>query len=90
MRDSIQGWLLLAFSILAVIAYFWAIFLAPSNAEFLGRAIWEWALIIPVMLIVFLFLLVIAWIGWAMITTPPTIPTNEKNTEKKEEKKTTV
>mgnify|MGYP001064614928 FL=1 len=67
--------------------YFCAIFLAPSDARFLGRTISEWALIIPVMLIVYLFLVVVAWIGWAMATTPPPLPMKGKDTSKEEESK---
>jgi len=63
--------------------YFWAIFLAPQDVEFLGRTISDWAVIIPVMLIVYLFLVVVAWIGWAMATTPPSIPSTRKDSEEK-------
>jgi len=70
MRDITQGRLLLALSFFAMILYFWALFLAPRNIEFLGRTVADWALLIPVMIIVYLFLVVVAWIGWAMATTP--------------------
>ncbi|MDW8048541.1 MAG: hypothetical protein RMJ07_02515 [Nitrososphaerota archaeon] len=74
MRDKTQGFLLMAISFLTMILYFWAIFLSPKDIRYLGWAIWEWALIIPVIIIVYLFLVVLAWIGWAMVTTPPPIP----------------
>ncbi len=79
MRDLLQGSLMLLLSVLTAIAFSWAIFLAPLDITFLGRAIWEWAIIIPVLLIVYLFLIVVAWIGWAMVTTPPAVPTVEKD-----------
>ena len=63
--------------------YIWALFLSPADVTFLGRTITDWALLIPVMIIVFLFLVVVAWIGWAMATTPPPIPLSGK--EKKGE-----
>ena len=83
MRDVTQGRLLLALSFFTMALYFWAIFLAPQDVEFLGRTISDWAVIIPVMLIVYLFLVVVAWIGWAMATTPPSIPSTGKDSEEK-------
>jgi len=87
MRDADQGRLLFLLSILAMIAYFWAIFLSDlylPETEFLGKSISQWALIIPVLIFVYLFLIVVAWIGWAMATTPPPLPLKEK--EESEEK----
>jgi hypothetical protein len=86
MRDVTQGWLLLALSFIAMALYFWAIFLSPKDIEFLGRTISDWALLIPVMIVVFLFLVVVAWIGWAMATTPPSIPLSGKETKDEDEK----
>ncbi|MCW4019680.1 MAG: hypothetical protein NWF14_00400 [Candidatus Bathyarchaeota archaeon] len=85
MRDVTQGRLLLVLSFLAAVVYFWAIFLAPRDIEFLGRTISDWALIVPVMIIVYLFLLVVAWIGWAMATTPPQLPLAGKDSKDNEE-----
>jgi len=91
MRDVDQGRLLFVLSILTMIAYFWAVFLSPPDAEFLGRSVSEWALIIPVLIFVYLFLFVVVWIGWAMATTPPPLPLKEKEkpegSGKEEEKK---
>jgi Tfp pilus assembly protein PilO len=86
MRDVTQGWLLLALSFIVMALYFWAIFLSPKDIEFLGRTINDWALLIPVMIVVFLFLVVVAWIGWAMATTPPSIPLSGKETKDEDEK----
>jgi len=83
LRDITQGRILLVLSFMTMILYFWALFLAPQNAEFLGRTISDWALLIPVMILVYLFLVVVAWIGWAMATTPPPIPTEKKREERK-------
>ncbi|MEM1530812.1 MAG: hypothetical protein QW502_02925 [Candidatus Bathyarchaeia archaeon] len=69
----------MALSIMAMIVYFWALFLSPPDIT-LGRfSISEWAILIPVFIFVYLFLIVIAWIGWAMITTPPTLPSQEES-----------
>jgi len=84
MRDVTQGRLLFMLSILAMIAYFWALFMVPSDVRLLGKTVSEWALIIPVLIFVFLFLFVVAWIGWAMATTPPNLPIKDKETEEKE------
>ena len=78
MRDVAQGRILFALSLLTMAAYFWLIFLSPRDVEFLGRTIDQWALTIPVVIIVCLFLVVVAWIGWAMATTPPPLPLKEK------------
>jgi len=92
MRDVTQGRLLLVLSFFTMVLYFWAIFVAPTDVQFLGRTVWEWAVIIPVLLIVCLFLVVVAWIGWAMATTPPSIPMTGKGSgnEDGEENKGTV
>ncbi|MEM3479641.1 MAG: transcriptional regulator [Candidatus Bathyarchaeia archaeon] len=79
MRDVVWGILLMVLSVVTMIVYFWALFLSPSNMEFLGHSISEWAVIIPVLIFVYLFLFVIAWIGWAMATTPPTLPLLKEN-----------
>ena len=87
LRDITQGRILLVLSFTAMILYFWALFLAPQTIVFLDRTIRDWALLIPVMIIVYLFLVVVAWIGWAMATTPPSIPSLKKNPEEKKKEK---
>lgn len=80
MRDTIWGILLIIVSVVAMATYFWALFLSPPNITdpFIGKSISEWAILIPVLIFVYLFLFVIAWIGWAMATTPPTLPAPEE------------
>jgi len=87
LRDITQGRILLALSFLTMIVYFWALFLAPQDIKFLDRTIRDWALLIPVMIIVYLFLVVVAWIGWAMATTPPSLPSLEKGPKDKKGEK---
>jgi len=70
---------------MAMVLYFWALFLAPQNVKFLDRTIGDWALLIPVVIIVYLFLIVVAWIGWAMATTPPSLPVQKRSKTKKKE-----
>ena len=85
MRDVTQGRLLLVLSFLTMIVYFWAIFVAPQDVKFLGRTVSDWALLIPVVIVVYLFLVVVAWIGWAMATTPPPIPATGKESNEEQE-----
>lgn len=87
MRDVNQGRLLLILSPLAMVAYFWAVFLSDPKIvdPIVGLSVREWALIIPVLIFVYLFLFVVAWIGWAMATTPPPLPLKGK--EESEEDK---
>lgn len=94
MRDVDQGRILFALSLLTMVVYFWAVFLSPRDVEFLGRTIDQWAVTIPAVILVYLFLIVVAWIGWAMATTPPPLPLKEKeeldeeeDEENREEKK---
>ena len=57
-----------------MIGYFWLLFFAPEDVVFLGKHATEWAIIIPVIIIVYAVLLVIAWIGWALASTAPPLP----------------
>jgi len=56
-----------------MIGYFWLLFLAPKDLTFLDKTISEWAIMIPVIIIVYAVLLVVAWIGWALASTSPPI-----------------
>lgn len=71
-----MGALLFLISIIIMIGYFWLLFFAPEDAVFLGKQANEWAIIIPVIIIVYAVLLVIAWIGWALASTAPPLPVN--------------
>ncbi|MEM1582024.1 MAG: transcriptional regulator [Candidatus Bathyarchaeia archaeon] len=82
MRDVVWGTMLIILSVTAMIVYFWALFLSPSDVKLWKFYISEWAIIIPVLLFVYLFLFVIAWIGWAMATTPPTLPPKPEEEDK--------
>ncbi len=85
MRDTTWGIILILLSAITMVVYFWALFLSPSDIKFLGFSISEWAILIPVLIFVYLFLFVVAWIGWAMATTPPTLPVPEEDAKKNEE-----
>jgi len=83
-RDKAWGILLFLLSLLAMAGYFWWLFLAPEW-NILGRSLRDWAVIIPVMLIVYFFLFILLWIGWAMATTPPPLPVAKKPEGEREE-----
>ena len=80
MRDRSLGVLFLTASIVVMIAYFWLLFLAPDE-PFLGRTPSEWAIVIPVLIIVYGVLIVVAWIGWALASTAPPLPVNGEDSE---------
>ncbi|WP_457558109.1 hypothetical protein [Candidatus Harpocratesius sp.] len=42
---------------------------------------WQWAVVIPLTIMVFLVGLLAAWIGYSMITTPPPVPLEELEEE---------
>jgi len=57
-----------------MIGYFCWLFLSPEDVVFLGKTLSEWAIIIPVIIIVYAVLFVVAWIGWALASTAPPLP----------------
>jgi hypothetical protein len=84
LRDRSLGALILTIALVAMVGYFWLLFLAPEDAVFLGKTVNEWAIILPVIIIVYAVLVVVAWIGWALASTAPPLPvtaesTNDKN-----------
>jgi hypothetical protein len=81
MRDRSLGALLFAVAVVAMVGYFWLLFLAPDDLIFLGKNISEWAIIIPVIIIVYAVLLVVAWIGWALASTAPPLPVTSKSSD---------
>ncbi|UCC33413.1 MAG: hypothetical protein JSW53_06540 [Candidatus Bathyarchaeota archaeon] len=86
-RDKSLGTLLFTVSVLAMVGYFfWLLsWVFLPDATMLGKPLSEWALIIPVGIIVYSFLFIVAWVGWAMVSTPPSLTAVEK-TLKEEEK----
>jgi hypothetical protein len=90
MRDKSLGILMFGVSVLVMIGYFTLLFswiVLPTDVLLLGKSLSEWALIIPVMIIVYAFLFIVAWVGWAMVSTPPPLPIPQKTPEEKGEVK---
>jgi len=81
LRDRSLGALLLTIALVAMVGYFWLLFLAPEDAVFLGKTVNEWAIIIPVIIIVYAVLVVVAWIGWALASTAPPLPVASEHSD---------
>ena len=81
MRDKSLGALLLSLALVTMVGYFWLLFLAPQDVVFLGKTTNEWAIVIPVLIIVYAVLLVVAWIGWALASTAPPLPVTAESSD---------
>ena len=81
MRDRSLGVLIFVLTIVAMIGYFYWLFMAPEKPTFLGKTLSEWAIIIPVIIIVYAILFVVAWIGWALASTAPPLPVTAEPSE---------
>jgi predicted DNA-binding transcriptional regulator len=72
MNDKTTGWIILLGSLLGIVIYFYLLFLSP----------WIWVTIqISAMLAVGGVLLIIAWIGYTLATTPPPMPLEDFDIE---------
>jgi len=87
MDNKTFGILIFTISVLSMIGYFCWLFLTPEDIVILGKPLSDWALIVPVIIIVYAFLFIVAWIGWAMASTPPPLPLTKKTSEEEEENK---
>jgi len=81
LRDRSLGVLIFALAIVAMVGYFCWLFLSPEDVTFLGKSLSEWAIIVPVMIIVYAVLIVVAWIGWALASTAPPLPVTGERAE---------
>ena len=64
-NDKVLGWGILVGSIAGIIVYFWLLFMSP------------WALLtlqVSALAAVGVILLIMAWIGYTLATTPPPMP----------------
>jgi predicted DNA-binding transcriptional regulator len=63
--DRVLGGAILGLSLAGVVVYFWLLFMSP----------WAWLTIqVSAFLAVGLCLLIMAWIGYTLATTPPPMP----------------
>ena len=77
MNDKSLGSLIVAVSVVIMVGYFvWAFapILGPAVTSWISPEMSEWAYRLPVILAVYMMLLIVAWIGYTMATTPPPIP----------------
>jgi hypothetical protein len=81
LRDRSLGALILTVALVAMVGYFWLLFLAPEDAVFLGKTVNEWAIILPVIIIVYVVLVIVAWIGWALASTAPPLPVTAESSD---------
>ncbi|MGD0176586.1 MAG: hypothetical protein ABSC50_07160 [Candidatus Bathyarchaeia archaeon] len=84
-KDQGYGFVIFIISLIVAIAYLVAFF-----APYIGLpAYWhDWAIGIPVLLFVLLVLVISAWIGWTMLTTPPPAPLETEPTSSEPAQKT--
>ncbi len=77
MNDKSLGTMIVGVSVVIMVGYFvWAFapLLGPAVASWIPPEMSEWAYRLPVILAVYMMLLIVAWIGYTMATTPPPIP----------------
>ncbi len=77
MNDKSLGSLIVGVSVVIMVGYFvWAFspLLGPAVTSWISPEMSEWAFRLPVILAVYMMLLIVAWIGYTMATTPPPIP----------------
>jgi len=83
-KDQGYGFVIFLVSLIVVLVYLVAFF-----APWIGLAprLQYYAIAVPVLLFVLLVLVIAAWIGWTMLTTPPPAPLEPEPTEPKSETK---
>ena len=85
MNDKALGYAIMASSIVVMVLYFvWAF------APWLGASFdWlspyaEWAYWLPVLVVVYVLLVIVLWIGYTMASTPPPVPLDNPPTVEQE------
>lgn len=75
-NDKVLGGIILIGSIAGIVAYFWLLFFSP------------WAYItlqLSAFIAVAMILIIMAWIGYTLATTPPPVPLEDLNLEEEVE-----
>ena len=74
--DRTLGGIILVGSLAAIVIYFWLLFVSP----------WAWLTIkVSAFVAVGLVLLIVAWIGYTLATTPPPMPLEDFDLESESE-----
>lgn len=77
-NDRALGGLILLGSLAGIVIYFWLLFMSP----------WAWLTIqVSAVLAVGMVLLIMAWIGYTLATTPPPMPLEDFDFETESEEK---
>lgn len=89
-KDKVYGAGLFIIAILVLLYYTYWVVIMPIFGDLL-RINWlflpeDWAWRLPLWLAITVILLIAAWIGWTMLTTPPPEPLEELEMEEIEEK----
>lgn len=80
MNDKALGALMLVGGIIVIVVYVWALFIPPFGG--IGSLAWQIAISIVAIVAVAAVCVIIAWVGYTLITTPaPTPPTLEETVE---------
>ena len=79
-NDRVLGWIICLGSLAGLVVYFWLLFMSP------------WSLLtlqVSAIVMVGMFHLILAWIGYTLATTPPPMPLEDFDfeAESKEEEK---
>jgi|YelNatPaOPRAMG01_1025707.scaffolds.fasta_scaffold49895_1 predicted DNA-binding transcriptional regulator len=84
-KDQIYGGLIFAIALIVAIGYITAFF-----APYLNLPSWwrDWAIALPIFIIVLAVLGIFMWIGWVMFTTPPPQPIEVEEEKEGEKEKT--
>jgi predicted DNA-binding transcriptional regulator len=96
-KDQAIGGAILAVCVIVAILYAVVVFFPADVSRILGMTtdantgitIRLWAVLVPVFIAFIAILLIGAWIGWTMATTPPPKPIEEITTEMEEKKEET-
>jgi protein-S-isoprenylcysteine O-methyltransferase Ste14 len=70
-RDQLYGGAIFVISLIIAVGYLIAFF---PQVLFLPGWLHDWAVGVPVLLLVLAVLVIAMWIGWTMMTTPPSAP----------------
>jgi predicted DNA-binding transcriptional regulator len=92
-KDQAIGGAILAVCVIVAIAYAVVVIFPGEVSGMLslnteGNTLRLWAVLVPVFIAFIAILLIGAWIGWTMATTPPPKPIEEITTEMEEKKET--
>jgi len=79
-NDKALGALMLVGGIIVIVVYVWALFIPPFGG--IGSLAWQIAISIVAIVAVAAVCVIMAWVGYTLITTPaPTPPTLEETVE---------